>query len=174
MSLIDIEIDGLTHSIVHAATKTSLNTAIVWWRQLKPSQRRLTNWQFDWVSEVNMGRKVAALTIRDDRKVQGLISFTAESDYVLVHLIESAPHNIGRRKKYKGVPANLFAFASLQSIRFGFEGSLAFDAKTALIAHYCETLGAIQVGTSQRMIIDPEAAKRLAYQYFEEDDQWPD
>ncbi len=174
MRLIDIEIDGLTRSIVDIGTNESLSTTIVWWHELKPAQRRLRTWAFDWQGEADMEHKVAALTISDDRKVQGLISFTAEPDYLLVHLVESAPHNIGRRKKYTGVPANLFAFASLQSIRFGFEGSLAFDAKTTLIAHYSETLGAIRVGSSRRMIIDPEAGKRLACQYFEEGDQWPD
>lgn len=173
MSLIDIEIDGLTNSIVHAASQVSLNTTIVWWSQLKPSQRRLSKWNFNWQSEVDMGRNVAALTIKDDRKVQGLISFSPESDHVLVHLVESAPQNIGRLKKFVGVPGNLFAFACQESHRLGFEGSLAFIAKTELIAHYETTLGAIQVGTSQRMIVQADAAQRLIEQYFEETDQWP-
>ncbi len=173
MSLIDIEIDGLTQSIVHAETKASLNTAIVWWHPLKPSQRRLTKWQFDWPGEASKGRMVAALTIRDDRAVQGLISFAPESDHVLVHLVESAPHNIGRRKRFIGVPGNLFALACQESLRQGFEGSLSFDAKTELISHYSESLGAIQVGTRQRMIITPAAAQRLIARYFKDTDLWP-
>ncbi len=173
MSLIDIEIDGLTRSIVEIGTNESLSTTIVWWDQLKPSQKRLTKWDFDWKSEVKMGRKVAALTIRGDRKVQGLISFTAESDHVLVQLVESAPHNIGRRKKFEGVPGNLFAFACREAFRLGFEGSLSFFAKTDLIAHYETTLGAVRLGTSRRMIIETEPARLLVNTYFEETDQWP-
>lgn len=173
MSVIDIEIDGLTQSVVHVRTQVSINTTIVWWSELKPSQRRLKKWNFDWQSEANMGRKVAALTLENDSAVQGLISFTADAGYLHVHLVESAPRNAGRRKKYRGVPGNLFAFASLQSIQLGFEGSLAFDAKSELIAHYSKTLGAIQVGSSPRMIIDSETGRRLVHQYFDEDDEWP-
>ncbi len=173
MSLIDIEIDGLTRSIVEIGTSESLSTAITWWQDLKPSQRRPGRWNFDWQGEVNMGRKVAALTIRDDRKVQGLISFAAHHDHVFVHLVESAPHNIGRHKKFIGVPGNLFAFACQESLGLGFEGSLSFDSKTELIGHYTESLGAIRVGQSQRMIITQTAAQRLIASYFKETDQWP-
>jgi len=173
MSLIDIEIDGLTRSIVEIGTSESLSTTIVWWHELKPSQRRLGKWNFNWQGEVKMGRKVAALTIRGDRKVQGLISFAAQRDHVFVHLVESAPHNVGNRKKFIGVPGNLFAFACQESLRLGFEGSLSFDAKTELIGHYKESLGAFQVARSQRMIITQDAAQRLITSYFEETDQWP-
>jgi len=173
MSAIDIEIDGLTHSVTHVRTQVSISTTILWWSQLKPAQRRLKKWNFDWQSEADMGRKVAALTLEDDRKVQGLISFATRSDHAFVHLVESAPHNIGRVKKYIGVPGNLFAFACQESLRLGFEGTLSFDAKTELIGHYTASLGAIQVGRSQRMIINQAASQRLIARYFEDDDKWP-
>ncbi len=173
MSLIDIEIDGLTRSVVEIETNKSLSTTIVWWDQLKPSQRRLRKWSFDWQGEVDMGRKVAALTIKGDSKVQGLISFSAQVDHVFVHLVESAPHNIGHGKRYVGVPGNLFALACREAFRLGFEGGLAFMAKSELIAHYNESLGAVQVGASLRMMIDTEPAKKLVDRYFEESDQWP-
>lgn len=173
MSLVDVEIDGLTRSIVAADTNESISTTIIWWDQLKPSQKRLSKWNFNWQGEVGMKRKVAALTIRDEHQLQGLISFTVEHDHVFVHLVESAPHNVGQSKKFMGVPGNLFAFACQESLRLGFEGSLAFIAKTELITHYEATLSAIQAGTSQRMIIRADAARKLISQYFSEIDQWP-
>jgi hypothetical protein len=38
--------------------------------------------------------------------IQGLISITEMADYVYMHLIESAPFNLGRKKVYVGVPGN--------------------------------------------------------------------
>ncbi len=42
--------------------------------------------------------------------IQGLISLTEKEDHVYMHLIESAPFNLGRNKVYFGVPGNLVAF----------------------------------------------------------------
>ena len=62
--------------------------------------------------------------------------------------------------------ANLKAFAAKQSLETGGEGFVAFDAKTALFAHYEESLGATRLGTSQRMVIHPKAAQVLINRYF--------
>jgi hypothetical protein len=53
-----------------------------------------------------------------------------------IHLLESAPHNVGQNKVYRGVAANLFAFACARSFALKFEGYVAFEAKSALIEHY--------------------------------------
>ena len=172
MGLIDIEIDGLTRSIVEVATNVSLNTTIAWWRDIKPARRKLTGWSFDWKEEVKLGRQVAGLFIRRDVALQGLISMEPMSDHMLIHLVESAPHNVGRGKRYVGAPGNLFAFACLECKHAGFAAGLAFVAKSELIEHYKATLGAVQLGSSQRMIIESPAADRLIERYFLEHDQW--
>lgn len=48
----------------------------------------------------------------------------------------------------------------------GYDGFVAFEAKTGLIAHYRKTLGAVQLGRSARMIIAAEAALKLYQKYF--------
>jgi hypothetical protein len=50
-----------------------------------------------------------------------------------MHLIESAKFNKGKNKIYIGVPGNLVAFACKLSFDKGYDGYLAFDAKTVLV-----------------------------------------
>ena len=82
-----------------------------------------------------------------------------------MNLVESAPFNIGKNKLYEGVAGNLVAYACKVSFQKGFEGFVAFDAKTKLIQHYEKTLGAYRFG-GQRMIIPTHAAKILVDKYF--------
>jgi hypothetical protein len=104
--------------------------------------------------------------IRDNPNIiQGLISLSDQHDHIYMHLIESAKFNKGKQKIYAGVPGNLVAFACRRSFEKGYEGYLAFDAKTVLIKHYQETLYASHFkGT--KMIIETPAANRLINQYF--------
>ncbi len=96
------------------------------------------------------------------------------ADHVFVNLIESAPANVGPGKRYRGVPANLFAFACLRSRKIGFDGAVGLEAKSELIAHYEQSLGAKRIGMSQFMTIDDTASEELVKHYFAESDQWPD
>lgn len=82
-----------------------------------------------------------------------------------MHLIESAPQNFGASKKYMGVPANLVAFACKTSFDCGFERYVAFTAKTHLIKHYINTLGA-ELIFRNRMIIAGVAAKKIVNSYY--------
>ena len=82
-----------------------------------------------------------------------------------MHLIESAKFNKGKIKIYSGVPGNLVAFACKVSFDNGYDGYLAFDAKTVLVKHYQETLYATHFkGT--KMMIETTAANRLISKYF--------
>ena len=80
-------------------------------------------------------------------------------------MIENAPHNLGAKKVYEGVAANLVAFTCLQSIKAGFDGYVSFYSKSNLIKHYEEKLGAVHQG-SQLMIIFPPQALNLVEKYF--------
>jgi hypothetical protein len=86
-------------------------------------------------------------------------------DHIFMHLIESAKFNKGKGKVYPGVPGNLVAFACKVSVDKGFEGFLAFDAKSALITHYQESLHATHF-RGLRMFIETSAALKLISQYF--------
>lgn len=82
-----------------------------------------------------------------------------------MHLIKSAKFNKGKNKAYTGVPGNLIAYSCKASVDKGYEGFLAFDAKSALIKHYEETLHATHF-RGLRMFIQTSAALRLIAQYF--------
>jgi hypothetical protein len=94
-----------------------------------------------------------------------LVSITEREDHVYVHLIESAPFNLGQNKVYYGVPGNLFAFVCRISFHRGFDGYVSFTSKTQLIEHYQKTLEAINVG-GHLMVINTDAALKLIDKYF--------
>jgi hypothetical protein len=165
--LVDIEIDKLTNSIENAVSGDTFNTDIFQLFSKDVRQIIKEDWQFKWQEQLKLtDRETYKLVIRDNSKIiQGLISLTDQGDHIYMHLIESAKFNKGKTKVYAGVPGNLVAFACRLSFEKGYEGYLAFDAKTALVKHYQETLFATHFrGT--KMIIETPAAKRLVNQYF--------
>ncbi|WP_396193491.1 hypothetical protein [Flavobacterium sp.] len=97
--------------------------------------------------------------------IQGLLSITIEQDHIYMNLLESYPFNIGKNKLYEGVAGNLVAFACKVSFQKGYDGFVAFNAKTNLIKHYEENLGAYHF-KGQRMIIETESATKLVRKYF--------
>jgi hypothetical protein len=106
------------------------------------------------------------LTISNNPNIiQGLISFTIESDHVYIDLLESAPFNIGKNKLYEGVAGNLVAYACKVSFQNGYDGYLSFTAKTKLIDHYIKTLDAYHFG-GHLMVINTMSANRLIDKYF--------
>ena len=102
--------------------------------------------------------------------IQGLISIEPIQTqlFIQMHLIETAPHNFGNAKKYLGVAGNLVAFACKTSYDLGYEGFVAFTAKTHLVPHYINTLGAQLIYSYDRMAIFPEAAKKLVNSYYKD------
>ena len=166
---ISIEIDGLTNSIENAISGDSFSTDI--FELTKADLKNVTKkngWLFSWLSEYKLAdRKVYKLAIKDNSSIiQGLVSISDYQDHFYVHLIESAPFNKGKKKLYKGVPGNLFAFVCKISWDKGYQGFVSFTSKTRLIEHYENTLGAVQVG-KQKMIIFPDAALKLIKRYFD-------
>ena len=165
---IDIEIDELTNSIKNVISGDSFSTDIS--RITKADLKKITKkdgWQFDWKLELSHPeRDVFKLTIVNNQSIiQGLICLEVKSDHVYMHLVESAPFNKGKTKIYSGVPGNLVAFACKLSFQRGYEGNVAFVAKTQLIDHYIESLGAEHVG-GRLMIINSAAALKLINRYF--------
>ena len=165
--LVDIEIDKLTNSIENTVSGDVFDTDIF---QLSSKDIRQINkavWQFNWQEQLKLfDRETYKLVIKNNPKIiQGLISLSDLGDHIYMHLIESAKFNKGKSKIYTGVPGNLVAFACKLSFDKGYDGYLAFDAKTILVQHYQETLFATHFkGT--KMIIETPAANRLINQYF--------
>ena len=168
--LLNFEVDLLTNSIVNTFTNDSFPTEIL--RLTKADQKTVTKkkgWSFNWIAELRRNdREVYKLTISNNPGViQGLISFTIREDNVFMHLVESAPFNIGRNKIYEGVAGNLVAFACRTSFLNNLQGFVSFHSKTRLIDHYVKTLGAYHFG-GHLMVIPTESAQFLVNKYFKE------
>ncbi len=164
----DFIIDKLTDSILNTISKDSFQTEV---STIKKSDLKTVmkkdGWNFNWKSEFEDFKKdVYKLTILNNPTIiQGLLSLTVENGYVFMNLLESSPFNNGKNKLYQGVAGNLVAFACKLSFQRGYDGFVAFDAKSKLIKHYEESLNAIHF-KNQRMIIDTNAAKILVTKYF--------
>lgn len=161
-------IDKLTNSVENVVTGDQFATAVAVLDHLDlKTITKAGGWLFDWRKEYQDPiRDVFKLTIVGNPKViQGLVSVEVRMDHVYMHLLESAPFNRGKNKMYLGVPGNLVAFACKLSFQRGHQGNVAFLAKTRLIAHYEESLGAFHF-KGGHMIIDTPVALRLINKYF--------
>lgn len=163
--MIDIEVDRLTNSIEEVSKRRCFDTLVAR-ANLEDLKALRDKWLFDWVLEQRDWEIYKLIAVGVGGEIQGLISLRNHEDHVFVKLVESHPQNVGRNKRYEGVPGNLFAFAAMMSLDLGYDGYVAFVAKSELIGHYAETLGAKQLGRSPRMCIDRDAAARLINQYF--------
>jgi hypothetical protein len=165
---IDVWIDKLTNSIENTISGESFPTTItlVKLAELK-SVTKANRWNFNWKAEVKKNdQQVYKLTTRDNPTIiHGLVSLKLEEDHIFVSIIENAPFKIGKTKLYKGVPANLIAYACKVSWDLGNQGAVAFVSKTRLIEHYEQSLGAVHLGNS-RMVILPMDALNLIRRYF--------
>ncbi len=165
---LDIEIDKLTNSILNTISGDSFPTDV--YPVSKGDLSKVTKkngWLFAWSAELKQpDRQVYKLTVRGNIDViQGLASISDYNDHFYLHLVESAPFNLGKNKLYEGVPGSLFAFTCKMSCDKGYQGFVSFTSKTKLIEHYTKSLGAIHVG-GHKMVIFPEEADKLIQKYY--------
>jgi hypothetical protein len=165
---LDIEIDKLTHSIQNSISGDSFMTHVL--GVVKADYKNITvekGWKFDWKMESELeNREIFKLVIEGNINIiQGLASVSDFKDHYYLHLVESAPFNLGKQKLYEGVPRNLFAFACKCSWDKGYQGFVSFQSKTKLIEHYEKTLGAVHIG-GHKMVIFPHEALKLIKKYF--------
>ena len=164
---LDFVIDKLTNSIENTSTGEIFDTEIVRLTIKDIRQIKKVDWQFDWASEIkDKTKEVYKLTtVNNPTIIQGLLSIEDKQDHIFMHLIENAKFNKNKDKVYLGVPGNLVAYACKVSVDKGYQGFLAFDAKTSLIKHYQEILYATHF-RGLRMFIETNAALRLISKYF--------
>ncbi len=164
-------IDKITNSIEERKTGLTLETKVLPLAKHELLKiRKADGWKFSWRKEMAMGNRIVykLIIVNEPSKVQGLLCLSIEEGFIFMHLIESAPGNIGSLKHYMGVPANLVAFACKLSFEYGFSGEIAFDSKTVLINHYKRTLGAILLFPPKRMAILSEQAGKLVNSYYKD------
>ena len=167
---LEFEIDKITESIEDAETGESFDTLVL--PVDKADLRGIIKkdgWHFNWKLELaeTDSQVYKLVTEKEPDVIQGLVSLKRNDrdELVLMSLIESAPHNVGRCKMYKGVCGNLVAYACKKSKEYGFSGYVSFTAKTILIEHYIKMLKARHYG-GQRMGIEPAEADLLINNYF--------
>ena len=161
---INIEIDKLTNSIVNAVTGEVFETEF---ERVTKNEIRKSDWLFNWHAELKdkTNEVYKMTTVENKNIIQGLISLKNRENFIFVNLVENAKFNRGKEKIYIGVGGNLFAFACYISKERDFEGFVGFDAKSTLIEHYRNTLGA-EKALGQRMFITNKSADILMKQYF--------
>lgn len=162
-------IDKITNSIEEASNSDSIETIVLPLAKHDPTRiTKSKGWNFSWRKEFIAAHKIVykLVTKIQPQVIQGLISISVEEGFIFMHLIESAPHNIGKRKRYLGVPGNLVAFVCKLAFEYGYNGEVAFDSKTALIDHYNKTLGAVLIFPPKRMAILSEEAQKLVNSYY--------
>ncbi len=161
---LDFRIDKLTKSIEEV---TSGHRELTFILPVELVDLYQLIWHFDWMLEFDLDeRKLFKLvTVNEPKLIHGLICLEQKPDHIYIHLLESAPFNKGKEKRYSGVAGNLVAFACKQSFHFGYDGNVSFIAKEQLIEHYEKSIGAFHFG-NRRMIINTSAAKKLVNQYF--------
>ena len=168
---IGIEIDGLTNCLVNRNTGDECDTQ---YRLISKTitkaeaEKMMKNgWLFDWSIPHSSGYEVYELLISGSNECQGLIALKHVRNHLYTHvdIVESAPHNRGHAGVYQGVGAHLFAIACKLSWDVGNEGYVQFMAKTNLVEHYRNTLGAKNID-AQNMYIDSYAALNLIKKYF--------
>lgn len=164
---LDFEIDKLTNSIENTSTGEIFDTDIIRLHLKDIKQINKTEWVFNWSDELkDTTKEVYKLTtINNPTIIQGLLSIEDKQDHIFMHLIESSNFNKGKTKVYLGVPSNLVAFACKISFNKGYEGYVAFDAKSALIRHYQQIPGTTHF-RGLRMFIETKAATKLISRYF--------
>jgi hypothetical protein len=168
-SCLQFIVDKLTNSIEEVKSGLSFTTEILLVTKKEISKvHKKDGWLFNWKKEFQKSeRKAYKLVLTGEERIQGLISIEPVPDqlYVEMHLIENEPHNISKEKEFIGVAGNLVAFAYKTSFDLGFDGFVAFPAKTELMEHYSRTLGAEHIYGNTRMAIFTESAKKLVNSY---------
>lgn len=171
---IDIKIDSLTNCLENRETGEVCDTVYrliaKTLSKFDATELQKKGWKFDWSIPHKTGYEIYELLLKDDETVQGMIALKhiREQYYTHVDIVESAPFNVGHNGKYKGVGAHLFAIACKVSWDAGNEGYVQFKAKSNLVEHYKETLGAQNID-AQNMFIDTYGALKLIRTYFPEE-----
>lgn len=169
--IIKIEVDELTPCLKRMNDGQLVNTTVV---EVIPTKRVFKDWEFDWTIPRKNGYTIRGIKADGDNRIQGLIALKPDpNNYaVKIDIVEAAPFNNPHNpaflsKEYSGVGGHLFAEAVRESFKQGFDGYVYFTAKSDLIKHYQESLGATLINPRLRiMAIEERSAKKLYDRYY--------
>ena len=121
-------------------------------------------WNFNWrqLTKNENTRSYVLKLISQPKIVEGALLLRIEEDMLIMDVLEIAPHNIGKNKKYDYVAGTLIAYACKESFKIegNYKGFLTFVSKTNLIDWYIDKYGA-ELAIGQRMFIDWENGQKL-------------
>ena len=170
---INTEVDEMTSFLRKNLTGELVDTTV---QSISPTKATCKGWEFDWTKPERDGYQVFALRVKGEIKIQGMIALKDDpGNYAInVDIVEAAPQNnphnpanVSGVKEYSGVGGHLFAEACRQSFEKGFDGYVYFTAKSKLIRHYEEALGAKLINPRDRvMLIESRAALTLVQRYY--------
>lgn len=126
-------------------------------------------WAFPWAEIVKQLEVFKLVASENPGEILGLMSIERCQGFVRVHHLESSPPNVGRGKRFRGIPGNLLASAARLSFDLGNEGFIQLKAKTDLIDHYIREYGFRRLGNSHLMILGQIAAAKLIATFAERD-----
>ena len=117
---------------------------------------RRKGWKFNFLQLFQAGYVLYEIVYAE--QVQGIIAFVDDRDIAAVKIVnvESAPHNISSLSENFTVGPALFTIACWYSLQCGKEGYVFFEAKTELIGHYRQVLGAKLIRPPLGMGIFPD------------------
>jgi len=166
---LDFEVDKLTNSIENAISGEVFDTLITKLNTVDSKIIKKVDWTFNWHNELkdNTKQVYKLTTVSNPNIIHGLIRLTDKGDHIYMDLIESAKFNKGKNKLYRGVAGNLVAFGCKMAFEKKYDGVVSFIAKTQLIEHYEQTLGAKLFG-GNRMFIDTKESLILTTKYFKD------
>jgi hypothetical protein len=166
---IDVLIDKLTPCLEELATGKIFQTTFSIANADEITGLQEKGWNFDWADKGLNCTNIYKLQIKDDSTLQGLVSAEVVRGAVYIHLAESAPHNLGKTKKFSGVGGHLIAIAIKLSVANCFDGYVFFNAKNIeLVTHYQDMFGARLLRTrihEYRMEISETKAMELLKTY---------
>jgi len=126
-------------------------------------------WNFNWrlLTKQNNAQTYVLKLINKPKTVEGALQLRVENGMMIMDVLEIAPHNIGKNKRYDYVAGVLIAYACRESFKLesNYKGFLTFVAKTKLIEWYKKKYGA-ELALGQRMFIDWENGQKLIKKYL--------
>lgn len=166
-----IEIDELTPCLRRMSDGKIIDTTVL---DVTPTKAEFEDWEFDWTLPQKNGYIVRAIKANGDDRIQGMVALKpdAQNYAVNIDIVEAAPFNNPHnkayvKKEYSGIGGHLFAEAVKESMAQGYDGYVYFKAKTDLIKHYQNELGAVLINPKERiMAIDERSAKVLYDRYY--------
>jgi len=126
-------------------------------------------WRFNW-RQLTRQKDVQTYVLKlinIPKTVEGALQLRIAEGMLIMDVLEIAPHNIGKNKRYDYVAGVLIAYACRESFKLesNYKGFLTFMAKTQLIEWYKKKYGA-ELALGQRMFIDWENGQKLVEKYL--------